>query len=195
MKKVKIALTGGIGSGKSVALDILDRAGYKTLSSDKIVSELYQKRRVKKLLKSLFPDAVSGFIKLKVDRKKISKTVFYDNVMHKKLTESVTPLVLKEIKKRTKNLNEPVFVEVPLLFECGYENEFDGVLVITRSKDARIESVKKRSNLSEDEIIKRMNMQTDYDSFNLAPYSVIVNDGDLSALKEKVLTIAKELTN
>lgn len=192
MKNVKIALTGGIGSGKSVALDILKGAGYKILSSDKIVSELYEKRKVKKLLKRLFPNAVTGLVRLKIDRKKIADSVFSDTVMHKKLTDTVTPLVLEQIKKRTKNLTEPIFVEVPLLFECGYQNEFDGVIVITRPKSLRIEGVKNRSKLSEEQILKRINLQTDYETFDLTPYKVIVNDGDLSALKEKVLTVANE---
>ena len=195
MKNVKIALTGGIGSGKSVALDILKGAGYKILSSDKIVSELYEKRKVKKLLKRLFPNAVRGLVRLKIDRKKIADAVFSDTVMHKKLTDTITPLVLEQIKKRTKNLNEPIFVEVPLLFECGYQNEFDGVIVITRPKDARIESVKNRSNLSVDEIIKRMSFQTDYDSFDLTKFSVVTNDGDLLSLKENVLFTAEKLIN
>lgn len=193
MKNKKIALTGGIGSGKSTALNILKSAGYKTLSSDDIVSDLYTTRKVKKLLKTLFPSAVSGFINLKIDRKKISNIVFNDTAMHKKLTDTITPLVLKEIHKRTKNFTEPVFVEVPLLFECNYQNEFDAVMVITRDKSARIDSVKRRSNLTEEEIISRMAKQTDYDSFDLTPYFCISNDSDELSLKEKVLTVAKKI--
>lgn len=193
MKNIKIALTGGIGSGKSTALKILQDAGYKTISSDIIVGELYQKRKVKKLLRKLFPNAVTGFFSLKIDRQQISKIVFSDKVMHQKLTALITPLVLKEIIKRTKNLNEPVFVEVPLLFECGYQKEFDAVMVISRNKQDRINSVMLRSNLTEKEIVDRMNAQTDYDSFDLSPYAVIVNDDKLNALKEKVLSVAQNI--
>jgi dephospho-CoA kinase len=193
MKNKKIALTGGIGSGKSTALNILKSAGYKTLSSDDIVSDLYNTRKVKKLLKTLFPNAVSGFINLKIDRKKISQIVFNDTAMHKKLTDTITPLVLEEIHRRVKSLTESVFVEVPLLFECNYQNEFDAVMVITRDKNARIDSVKRRSNLTEEEIISRMAKQTDYDSFDLTPYFCIANDSDELSLKEKVLTTAKKI--
>ena len=193
-KKAKIiALTGGIGSGKTSALDVLSTAGYPVLSSDEIVHELYEKRSVKKLLKSIFPDAVKGFINLKIDKRRIAELAFSNKALHKKLTDTVTPLVLKEILRRTENANQNTFVEVPLLFECGYQDYFDGVLVITRDRAQRIESVKARSSLTEQEIIARMNEQTDYDAFDLTPYTVINNDGDFSTLKEKVLTFAKNL--
>ena len=194
MKKLKVAITGGIGSGKSTVLGVLHSAGYKTLSSDTIVSELYQTRKVKKLLKELFPDAVKGFFCLKIDRKKIASAVFSNEILREKLTNTITPLVLNEINERAKKLDTTVFVEVPLLFECGYQNEFDAVLVITRALNERIESVKARSNLTEQEILSRIKSHPDYDEVDLSPYNVIVNDGDLNALKEKVFTLVKNLT-
>ena len=195
MKNKVIALTGGIGSGKSTVLSILENARYRTLSSDKIVAELYQKRSVKKILKRLFPSAVSGFINLKIDRKKISEIVFNNSDMHKKLTDAITPLVLKEILSRTKNSVQPVFVEVPLLFECGYEKYFDAVIVVTRPLADRIQSVKNRSSLTEEQIMARINKQTDYQTKDLKDYLVIVNDGDLSALNEKVISVTEKLLN
>ena len=89
-KKAKIiALTGGIGSGKTSALDVLSTAGYPVLSSDEIVHELYEKRSVKKLLKSFFPDAVKGFINLKIDKRRIAELAFSNKALHKKLTDTV----------------------------------------------------------------------------------------------------------
>ena len=191
--KKLIAVTGGIGSGKSSALKIIKDAGYYTLSSDLIVSELYEKRRVKKLLKTLFPDAVTGLIKLKIDRKKISQKVFFDKVLHKKLTALITPLVLEEILRKTAKKTGLLFVEVPLLFECGYEKNFDKVLIISRALSARIESIQKRSNLTEQEILARIKNQFDYDNADLSPYTVIENDGSINDLQDKILSFIKEL--
>ena len=192
-KKTVTAVTGGIGSGKSTALEILSNAGYEVLSSDKIVHELYEKRSVKKILKSIFPDAVSGVIKLKLNKKRVAELAFSNKALHKKLTDAITPLVLKEILYRTKDATGKIFVEVPLLFECGYQGYFDKVLVVTRDKVKRIESVKSRSNLTEHEIIARMKDQVDYDALDLSPFITINNDGDYSSLKEKVLSFAKSL--
>ena len=99
----KIAITGGIGSGKSSVLEILKNQGYVVMSSDAIVSDLYKKRRVRKMLKELFPEAVTGFM-LKIDRKEIARQVFSDVVKHKLLTDLITPLVIEEIFKRAQKL-------------------------------------------------------------------------------------------
>ena len=56
-----VALTGGIGSGKSYALSVLSDAGYPTLSSDEIVKELYETNAVKKKLKKLYTDIIYIF--------------------------------------------------------------------------------------------------------------------------------------
>ncbi len=187
-----IAITGGIGSGKSLALSTLQENGYAVLSSDKIVTSLYEKRKIKLLLKSLFPTAVTGKIKLNVDRKIISACVFNDHEMLKKLTDLITPLVMEEILKRYKKAKTSVFAEVPLLFECGFEKHFDQVIVVMRDTNARIESVKSRSNLSEEQIVARMNAQFNYDNNDLSKHIVVNNNGAKERLKQKILDIAKE---
>ena len=191
MKHLKmIALTGGIGSGKSQALNFLQDAGYKTLSCDSVTSELYEQDKIKCKLKKLFPTAISGEKHLVIDRKAISQVVFADKLQLEKLTALITPLVLKEVKSRAKKLGGVVFVEVPLLFERGYQKHFDAVIVIMRELKSRIESVKTRSNLSEDEIVARINNQFDYEKEDLSDYIIIKNDGNLISLKEKVLGVA-----
>lgn len=186
-----IAITGGIGSGKSTALDVIKSAGFNVLSSDGIVSELYKKRSVKKFLKRLFPTAVTGIINLKIDRKEISRITFTDKEKHTALTKHVTALVLREIIKRAQKHGGVTFAEVPLLFECDFTPHFNGVMVITRNKEERIQSVIARSNLTREQVLERMSAQVDYDSIDLSPYAVIENDGDKEKLKRAVLTTAK----
>lgn len=194
MDKVKlIALTGGIGSGKSLALSALKEAGYATLSCDAITGELYKKRKIKLMLKKMFPTAVKGFFNPIIDRKEISRIVFGDKVKHAELTAAVTPMVMQEVLRRANKIGGTVFVEVPLLFECGYQDEFDGVMVITRPGSERVKSVISRSNLTEEQVLARIKNQTDYENFDLSKYMVIENVGNETALKEKVLNIAKEL--
>lgn len=187
-----IAITGGIGSGKSVALSVLGESGYSILSSDKIVNELYEQKEVKKLLKKMFPKAVKGIFNLVVDKKIIADQAFNDKNKHAQLTSAITPLVMDVILERSKTMPSPVFAEVPLLFECGYQNQFDDVIVITRTIEHRIESVKKRSRLSSDEILSRMRRQVDYDSLDLSAYTVINNDGDMEKFVSEVLSVAEK---
>ncbi len=193
MSNKLIAITGGIGSGKSFALSILMSEGFHTLSSDQITAELYKKRKIKLLLKKLFPDAVKGFFSPKLDRNKIAKTVFKDRQKLESLTAIVTPLVIEEIKKRASRLNGTVFVEVPILFERGYENQFDNVIVITRPLKERINSVITRSNLSKEQVLERINNQFDYENADLSPYILIVNDGSAENLKLNLLNIVQNI--
>ena len=127
MSKKRIAITGGIGSGKSLVLETLEKQGYPTLSSDKIVKELYKKPYVKRLLKNVFPNAVKGEKRLRIDYKTLSKLAFKDKENNQKLTNTITPLVLEEILRKTKSKHGLVFVEVPLLFECVLYNHKDQI--------------------------------------------------------------------
>ncbi len=190
----KLAVTGGIGSGKSLAAEALKDAGYYTLSSDAIVSDLYEKIEVRKLLKSIFPTAIGDSPDYIIDRKAVAKIAFSDKLKHEELTSTITPLVMEEIEKRAEKNAGVTVVEVPLLFECGYENNFDGVLVITREKEERIKSVISRSNSTRDEIIKRMENQVDYDTFDLSPFAVIKNDCDKETFIKRVLLAVENLT-
>lgn len=194
MKNKKIAVTGGIGSGKSTVSKILSDLGYVVLSCDKIVSDLYEKRKIKLLLKKIFPDAIKGFFNPTIDRASIARSAFNDKTLHTRLTNTITPIVMAQVEKACKKLSGVVFVEVPLLFECNYQDFFDAVIVVNRDKVARINSVKLRSNLTEQQIIERINNQVDYDSIDLSPYTVIIND-DLNTLKDKVLSAINNLIN
>ena len=193
MTKKLFAITGGIGSGKSLVLSALKDAGFLTLSSDQIVAELYKTHKVKVLLKEMFPSAVSGEKRLTINRAEISKQVFFNSGKLALLTSTITPLVLEKILKKARTTKAPLFVEVPLLFECNYQNHFDGVIVVMRDKKARIESVKIRSNLSQEQILARMKNQVDYDALDKTPYTVITNDCDAPSLKEKAIKVANEL--
>lgn len=193
MAKKLIAITGGIGSGKSLALSVIEKAGYPTLSSDKIVKDLYKKPSVKRLLKDLFPSAVKGEKRLTIDYKALSGIAFKNKKNNKKLTKAITPLVLNEIYKKAKRIKEDTFVEVPLLFECKFEDKFDNVLIILRDKEKRIESVKTRSKLTEKQIEKRMKNQVAHDKLDLSKYSVIKNELSLKEFEEQVLKTAKKI--
>lgn len=193
MAKKLIAITGGIGSGKSLALSILKSEGYYTLSSDQITAELYEKRKIKLLLKKMFPFAVKGFFNPKIDRSKISEIVFNNKEKLEQLTATITPLVVAEIQKRAKKVKENLFVEVPILFERGYQNQFDKVIIITRAMEDRINSVKIRSNLSKEQVLDRIKNQFDYENADLSPYFSIQNDGSAEVLKQKLLDAIKNI--
>ncbi len=188
-----IAVTGGIGSGKSLATAALKNAGFYTLSADKITAELYKTRRVKKLLKSMFPTAVTGIIFLKLNRAIIASQVFSNKEKLQELTDAITPLVMNEIERKARAKGGVTVAEVPLLFECNFQDKFKEVLVVTRPLELRIESVMARSNLTREQVLARINNQVDYSRLDLSPYTVIENDCEISQFQAKVVTAVKNL--
>ena len=192
-KSMIVAVTGGIGSGKSFFTDLLKEKGFSVLSCDKIAREIFEDYSMKKKLKKLFPSAVSGKIFLKVDRKKISDIVFIDEEALSRLNALTHPVIIEKTIKRARKLKSPVFVEVPLLFEANCAHLFDKTVVIVRDKNQRIESVVNRSNLSYVEVVSRMNNQVDYDSLDLSPYIIIKNDGNEETLKNQLYPMLQKL--
>ncbi|MBR2871205.1 MAG: dephospho-CoA kinase [Clostridia bacterium] len=181
-----IAITGGIGSGKSLVLKTLKENGKQTLSCDLVTDEVYKKLFVRRRLAKMFPSAKSGKIIPHVNKKEIAKTVFSDKAKLKELTDFLTPIILKETLKKAKKLDGQVFVEVPLLFECNAQNEFDKVFVVKRNLEDRIQSVMERSKLSRKQVLERIQSQFDYDNADLSSYQIIQNDGNTAELVQKI---------
>ena len=85
MEQILIAVTGGIGSGKSYAINLLKEAGYFCISCDEVYADLLKEHKFIKKLKKRYPFAVSGIIRLRVDKKVLAEHVFYRPENLKKL--------------------------------------------------------------------------------------------------------------
>lgn len=193
MDNCLIAITGGIGSGKTCALEIFKSLGEKTVSCDEITNEVYLIPHVIKTVGKVFPTAKKGFFKKRLDKREIARIVFSDKQKLEWLTQELAPLILKKCLHRANLLGGRVFIEVPLLFERSAQNEFDKIIVISRDKEERIQSVINRSNLTREEVLARMNSQFDYDNADLSAYTVISNDGNVNNLKEKLVEFIKHM--
>lgn len=187
MKKNKIiAITGGIGSGKTALISILKEYGYYTVSCDEEIASLYSEKTVIDRIRALFP---TSFVDGKIDKKIISDIVFNNEEELAKLNGILHPLVMERCLKKAEETNGKgvSFIEVPLLFECNLEGKFDNVIVVKRDYEERIKSVIKRSNLTREEIEKRIKRQIDYDKKDFSKYIVVKNNGDMIEHKEKII--------
>lgn len=197
MKKTTlVALTGGIGSGKTTALNIIKDLGFSVISCDLITHALYKKQWFLRKVKRLFPLAINGKIILKVDKCEISKQVFSDKEKHKKLSNLITPLILGKALKKARKKSGLVFIEVPLLFENKLQSLFDFIVVILRDIESRINSVINRSKLTRDEVLSRIANQFDYDKLGDVSSSNVIkiyNDGDETRLKLQINSFINSL--
>ncbi|PWM70388.1 MAG: dephospho-CoA kinase [Bacillota bacterium] len=189
---MKIAITGGIGSGKSAAADVVRKMGFKVASCDDTYARLCGEQMFLKELKKLFPSAVHG-IPLRLDRRALAEEIFADEKRRSELDAFTHPRIMAAMETETAG-EKIAFYEVPLLFESGLKHHFDEVIVVLREKDARVKSVMKRSNLTEEQIAARMTAQIDYETYDFGGCRILKNDGDLAALEEKTRALIEALT-
>lgn len=191
--KIKVALTGGIGSGKSTVLKIIDKEGYKTFSCDSIYCELLNNSDFLNMLVFEFGDILDKNGKL--DRRKLSAIVFNNKEKLKRLEMLTHPAIMECALKRMNDFKIS-FCEVPLLFENGFEKYFDSVVVVKRRLADRISSVIERDNLCRNEVEMRIKSQTNYENANLSKYYVIHNnDKSIKELRQNVQNIIKDIEN
>ena len=191
----KIAITGGIGSGKSLAAKCVAEMGYPVFFCDEINRDLWNDPEYIEKIKNAFPNCVNDG---KIDKNSLKNNVFSDNTALEKLNTIAHPLIMIRLFSAIKNSeSELVFAEVPLLFEGKYEKDFDEIIVITRDLNERINAVKERDGLSEEEIKNRIAAQFDYNHLekriqNLNAH-VIKNERDVVSLKNKMQSLISRL--
>lgn len=187
----KIAVTGGIGSGKSTVMKIIAGKGYPIFSCDEIYSQLTSDRDFLNILHHSFGDILNGDGTL--DRKKLSEIVFNNPAKLAELDKITHPAIYKEMFRMADEAGGICFCEVPLLFESGAESLFDGVIIVMRNEEQRIKSVTARDKLPEQDVKKRISNQFDYNSADFTMYYVIHNCGDLSELERQTEEIIKKI--
>ena len=190
-RPVAVAITGGIGSGKSEALKAFARHGAATVSSDEIVHHLLRHPEVKQKVVARVGNGVvapNG----EIDRGALATAVFNDREALTFLEELLHPLVSAEYLKWRDDLArlpDPPTVcvtEVPLLYEVGGESRFDKVVVITAPTKLR----RARSQLTVDERDSRFLPEKEKAARADFAYS---NTGSLEELDAFVGSVMREL--
>jgi len=187
MNKLKIGITGGIGTGKTTVAKIIEANGFTVLNADDTARKLMQTdKEIRRKLIEKFGSEV--FIDNKLNSKFISNIVFNDKNKLKLLNSIVHPATIKNIseeiteRQKTENL---IFVESALVFEAKMEELFDHVLLVTADDDKRIERIKIRNNYSDSEILKIIENQIPENIKKSKSDFIIINNGNLEELKTK----------
>ena len=179
---VNVAITGGIGAGKSEALKAFERHGAAVISSDEIVHELLREDAdVKAAIVERFGQRVlddGG----EIDRGAVASIVFSDRAELAWLEELLHPIVsVAYLRWRDllAELDEPPDVcvtEVPLLYESGSDQYFDVVVALTASADVRASRT-----IAPDAGLREKRLLSDEEKMKRADFAY-VNDGSLEAL-------------
>jgi dephospho-CoA kinase len=187
-------LTGGIGSGKSTALEVLERLGAATLSTDRVVHELYDDDVVREAVISRFGDAVAPYGK--PDRAAIARAAFASDEDRSWLEGMLWPRVGERMVAWRRELESAsptpsaAVVEVPLLFESGMGGAFDATIAVVADEDLRARRAGGRGHESLAERSARQLSQKE--KAQRATY-VVVNDGTVAELEAQLAAIIEKL--
>ena len=130
-KNIAVGLTGGIGTGKSSALEAFARAGAVTISLDQIAHEQAKPGR------EGYGAIVRAFGKNivgqngRIDRRALGEKVFRSPAALKKLERATHPIILREMGRLVHSMKGVVVVDVPLLFEKKLQKNFDATILIS----------------------------------------------------------------
>jgi len=184
--KLIIGLTGKIGSGKSTVAQIFKEFGAHVIDADKVGHEVLNQQDVKDSLRKIFGEAI--FSGSQIDRKKLSSIVFSSPEKLSLLEQVVHPMIRRKIKDQLSSLSDVIVIDAAILHRLKLDELCDVVVTITAPFDKIVERLKAKG-LSEDEIHQRIACQKDVTNSKY----VIVNDCDLSSLREKIKNFYNEV--
>ena len=191
-RPVAVAITGGIGAGKSEALAAFARHGAATVSSDEIVHRLLREdEEVRQAVLERFGDEIlDGHGE--IDRSALAEIVFADRGALDWLENELHPRVIREQaawREELAQLDDPPAVcvaEIPLLYETGGQERFDAVVVVSAPAELRAARAQVAPGPREQRLIP------DDEKAGRADYAY-VNDGTLEELDAFVAEVMRDL--
>ena len=190
-----VALTGGIGSGKTTTGDIFSELGAVVIDSDQLARAVLERgTKGFDLVLAKFGDAILRNGEL--DRSLLATLVFNDSQKRSELESITHPLIRQSFAEIISNLPRESIVinQIPLLFESKGAYKFDHIITISAPEELRIERLKNRG-LGFSDIKKRIEAQaTDLERESISN-SIIRNDKDESHLRDQLESIWLELEN
>ena len=187
---LKIGLTGGIGSGKSTVAQMIREAGVPVICADELARLAVSAGSscLEEIERVLGAPAVGADGEM--DRKAVGKIVFADSDKRKLLESIVHPRVSAEADRLLAQLEHEghsmAVVDVPLLFEVGWEAGFDIVMVVYVPSRVQEERLMARDRVSRDDAKARLKAQKPIEEKKVKADIVIDNSGTIQSTREQV---------
>lgn len=190
MSKIILGITGRSGTGKTCICKIFKKNSFFVINADLVYKELLDKKT------ECFFDIIDYFSNnilddnFCIDRKKLSTIVFNDEKELKILNKITHKYIIQSIKEKiVNNKNEKIIIDAPLLFESGLNNICNKTICVISDYENIKKRLKIRDNLTDEEILNRINNQKN-DEFLLKNTNYyIINNNDKNYLNDKVKEI------
>jgi dephospho-CoA kinase len=191
---LKVAITGGIGSGKSLVCQVFKTLGIPIFDADAVSNQLVEHdAALKTAIIELFgKEAYRNNI---YNRKYIASIVFSQAEMLKALNSIIHPKAIEAAKQWFEKQHSPYAIkEAAILFESNAEKDIDIIIGVTAPEQVRIERVMQRTGYSKEEVIKRMQQQMP-DEEKMAKCNYVIQNNNTDAILPQILQIHQQLIN
>jgi len=196
-KVLKVAVTGGAGSGKTSVCNRLKELGVKVISADEMARKAVApgSEALTKIIR-YFGNTVllaDGTLNRKMLRRMITDDDDARLTLERFLHHEITKMIQKNVVCAEKKGCRIVVIEVPLLFELGMKEKFDWVVVVSADKGLRVKRLMERDQTSRDAAEDLINVQMpDEEKIVRADY-VVSNEGSMEKLLASVDVLFKDL--
>ena len=191
---LKVGVTGGIGSGKSTVSSFFSVLGVPVYDSDKRAKYLMQyDESIICTIKIEFGE--SSYLNNELNHSYIAEIVFKNELKLKQLNAIVHPVVRTDfINWLSQNSNAKFIIkEAAIMIESGAYKDLDKLIVVNANKDQKIKRIKKRDQLSLEDIENRIQNQLSDEIRNQYADFIIENNSSKMELKQQVLSIYNKL--
>lgn len=182
---IKIGITGGIGSGKSVVSEIFHLHGFPLYNADREAKKLNDSSPyIRKQLTRHFGENL--YVNGKLDRKKLASIIFHDDSKLAIANSIIHPELANDFRRWSLHREHYslVILDAALLIEAGFHQLTDRVIMITAPEELRIARVMQRDHSTLDEVKVRMNAQLpEEEKIKYADY-IVINDNNHSLIQQ-----------
>ena len=195
---LKVGITGGIGSGKSIVSNFFSNWGAYIFDADKQAKNILLKNETaqSEIISEFGSDVINA--NNKIDKKKLSRVAFQDEENQLKLNTIIHPYVFQEIDKQFEKIlnagKHDIFeIDAALIYESGADTHMDYVILICSKIGLRTERILERGKIDRDQFLQRVNLQwSDKDKIQLADF-VIYNNDTKEKLEQQTKTVFNNL--
>ncbi len=189
--KFILGLTGSIGTGKSFATKFFEKKGCHIIDADVVAKSLYKKgSAILEELRTAFGQSVIDSDG-EVDKENLAGIVFNDREKLEELNSIVKKYLTMEVDRIIDGLSEEeakpfIVLEAPVLFEYGFENYVNQILLITCDEELIIKRVMARNHVTKEEVKARIDSQISQEEKKRRSDYWIDNSGTMEAFEEKL---------
>lgn len=186
-KVPRIAITGGIASGKSSVAKLFAALGAKLIDTDQVAREVVApgSAALAAIAKRFGADIIDGLGQL--DRARLRRIVFEDGTARRDLEAIMHPAIRTETQRQCREAGGPYqLVAIPLLVETDGAADYDRVLLVDVSPATQLARLMLRDGMTHAEATRMIAAQATREARRAVAHDIIDNDGDIAALAPQV---------